>query len=447
MKRILSAILAASILTLPAAALKAEISPPRGKLDALLHAGILYGAVPTMALDETPDRTEAVITVARLTAGDAAIHAAEYAEPIDADSHELPYIAWAQAEGWLPDDWTTLDAPVTTAEFLTLLLGALGEDTAAPYVTADRLALFDSLALTETLDENLISLTADWLTPPIAKKFTRGDMAIIAYNALGCENADGVPLWELHDTDRPASWMEALDIGEYRIQLDNFPEKWGYEEWIESGIMTHPSHTKPCLSPASLTVNGEEIDLGAWGFSFTFDIGTTMWYGKYDAEYVPLLDALDALGCSYTLTEGKIEIASDGFAPKSRELTEAEPDGTLYMLAGAYKPGSDLLKDVTTVSEDGSETLAQVSAYDLPFAITVDGMPFVEYGGRMDPGHNYHNVYRDVRKSYAFAVMDGRLYVMVDALAQSLAHVCDIAFESAEMGDNPWPNIHVEIIE
>lgn len=447
MKRILTAILAAALLTLPAAALKAEISPQVGKLDTVLHTGILYGAAPTMALGEAPTRLEAVITVARLTAGEAAIRETAAASPIAAAPHEQPYIAWAQAEGWLPAGWTTLDAPVTTAEFLTLLLGALGEDTASPYLTADRLALFDSLALTETLDENLISTTAHWLTPAIATGFTRGDMAIIACNALGCENADGTPLWELHGLERPDSWMAALDIGEYRIQPDNFPEKWGYEEWLDTGIQAHPSHTKPILAPASLTVDGETIDLGAWGFSFTFDIGTTMWYGKYDAEYVPLLDALAALGCSYTLEEGKIAITTEDFAPAPRELTAAEPDASLYMLAGAYKPGADMLKDVTTINEDGTETPAPVSAYDLPFAITVDGMPFVEYGGRMDPGHNYHNVYRDVRKSYAFAVMDGKLYVMVDALAQSLAHVCDIAFESAEMGDNPWPNIHVEIIE
>ena len=90
MKRILTAILAAALLTLPAAALKAEISPQAGKLDTVLHTGILYGAAPTMALGEAPTRLEAVITVARLTAGEAAIREAAAASPIAAEPHEQP---------------------------------------------------------------------------------------------------------------------------------------------------------------------------------------------------------------------------------------------------------------------------------------------------------------------------------------------------------------------
>ena len=177
-KRALTLFLALTLclsLALPASAISSW-SDPAEAAHALSYLGLFRGTGNGFELERLTTRQEMVVMVIRLLGMEDLAFAAYYSHPFtDVDSWASPYIAVAYEYGLIngvSDNQFGRDVQPTMAHFLTLVLRALWyNDSEGDFHWTEPWVLSDAIGLTDGYYNASTNLT-------------RGNMVIIAYNAL-----------------------------------------------------------------------------------------------------------------------------------------------------------------------------------------------------------------------------------------------------------------------
>ena len=155
-RKILSLFLALSLaLSLSAPALAATPEEAQDDVELLYNLGLFLGSgtnadgTPNFALDRAPTRAEAVTILVRLLGGEDAALAGSWTTPFtDVPAWAQPYVGYAYTTGYTNGVGTTIfgaSSDVTTAQFLTFLLRALGYRDGVDFSWTDPWALTDQL--------------------------------------------------------------------------------------------------------------------------------------------------------------------------------------------------------------------------------------------------------------------------------------------------------------
>ena len=182
-RKILSLFLALSLaLSLSAPALAATPEEAQDDVELLYNLGLFLGSgtnadgTPNFALDRAPTRAEAVTILVRLLGGEDAALAGSWTTPFtDVPAWAQPYVGYAYTKGYTNGVGTTIfgaSSDVTTAQFLTFLLRALGYRDGVDFSWTDPWALTDQLKVTHG------EYNADTET------FLRADAVIVSASAL-----------------------------------------------------------------------------------------------------------------------------------------------------------------------------------------------------------------------------------------------------------------------
>ncbi len=149
---------------------------------ALYHLGLFQGVgedargFPIFALDQTPTRAEGVTMLVRLLGKEEAARAEILPTPFtDVPPWAAPYVGYAYAQKYtngVGGGAFAPDEPITAAEYLTLVLRALG------YVSGEDFAWNQAWNLSDALK------ITDGQYGPSTRSFDRGDVAWISYHAL-----------------------------------------------------------------------------------------------------------------------------------------------------------------------------------------------------------------------------------------------------------------------
>ncbi len=190
-KRFLTAVFSAELILLLAAPAHAEFYSPGYEQFALASANALHtlglfngvgvnaDGTPDYALRRVPTRSEAVTMLVRLLGKESAAMAGTWNVPFtDVADWAKPYVGYAYANGLTmgtgADTFGGSD-PITTAQYLTFLLRALGYSSETDFRWDRPWELSDSIKLTYG-QYNAKS-----------GAFLRGDVAIVSYTVLACE--------------------------------------------------------------------------------------------------------------------------------------------------------------------------------------------------------------------------------------------------------------------
>ena len=151
----------------------------------LFHGvGLNYDGTPDYALDRAPTRAEAVTMIVRLLGREDAARLYNVPSPFtDVPQWAEPYVSFAYAArltGGFSPTYFGSDYAVTAAEYLTFLLRALGYEEGTDFVWDDPWVLAATVGLT----------TGYYRPEHNPAQFTRGDAAILSYNALSCSMKD-----------------------------------------------------------------------------------------------------------------------------------------------------------------------------------------------------------------------------------------------------------------
>ncbi len=464
----LAAATAISSLTLPASALTAEIQKGDSKIDFLVGQNLLRGTGNGLELESGATRAQAITLLCRILGKEEEALAGSWQHPFtDAPDWADAYIGWAWENGVTRGVSDTLfgsDEPIEANTFLTMVLRAMGYqdnrswygirfDWDSPYALADRLALLDSVLLTdvrtrdtllETTPEGgtILHMLNTWHTwesetltdpengdrHPILAQLTRRDMAVICCNALAGLHLDGSTMAERagFSSDSLLFRQQDLDIGRLtveRLTLPTAKERLeagaaNYSYKGEMGNSSQPTLDITSVSPLTLNVDGEMLNADAWMFTTAFDMNYWMAVAKYEAAYVPLLDTLDMLGIEWEKTESGIAItrSSGEIRPSSTEFSgELPEEPELWLIAGQYS--------MMTLDYDKEPQSANRLAASM---ITVDGEAFPQTVRRpLDGLLATKNGYKEFFVKEVFFCADGKLYVMLDALAEALGMETD----------------------
>ncbi|MBQ2698341.1 MAG: S-layer homology domain-containing protein [Firmicutes bacterium] len=138
--------------------------------------GTLPDGSPDFALDQTPNRYQAVTMLVRLLGKEAEALNGEWETPFtDVVDWAKPYVGYAYANGLAAGTSATTfggDAAVTPAQYITFALRSLGYESGVDFQWDKSWELSEKIWMTD--DE----------FNPKSKKFTRGDMAVISFNTL-----------------------------------------------------------------------------------------------------------------------------------------------------------------------------------------------------------------------------------------------------------------------
>ena len=184
-KKLISLCLAVALtfaLAVPAGA--AVSTGAQDSVQLLYNLGLFFGTgvnadgTPQFDLDRAPTRAESVTILVRLLGKEAEAQSNTWTTPFtDVPAWALPYVGYAYSQGYTNGVEPTLFAPntaVSTAQFLTFLLRALGYQDGTDFVWDSPWTLSDRLGLTSG------QYTAQTAT------FLRADAAEISASALQC---------------------------------------------------------------------------------------------------------------------------------------------------------------------------------------------------------------------------------------------------------------------
>ena len=196
MRRVLAFLLVLTLLTalVPCAfAVSAEADRAANDLYALgLFQGVRTSADgrPDFALDQAPNRFQAITMLVRLLGKEDAALAGQWTTPFtDVDDWAAPYVGYAYANG-LTDGVTDTrfdgKTTVTATQYLTFVLRALG------YASGTDFAWDSAWTLTDRL-----GVTAGEYTAANNKNFLRADVALISRSALRVSRKDSTEnIWQ-----------------------------------------------------------------------------------------------------------------------------------------------------------------------------------------------------------------------------------------------------------
>ena len=145
------------------------------ELGLFMGTGFDNNSEPVFDLDRTPTRAEAVTMLVRLLGKENEAKTGSWSIPFtDVVDWEKPYVGYAYAHGLtsgISDTTFGGKSNINATQFLTLILRALGYDSGADFRWDEAWRLSDQLGITDgEYDSNCF--------------FSRGDVAIISYNAL-----------------------------------------------------------------------------------------------------------------------------------------------------------------------------------------------------------------------------------------------------------------------
>ena len=215
LKRTLAFVLALCLMLALAPAASAAGDAADEAAGALYEMGLFQGTsvnadgTPVFDLDRAPTRAEAVTMLVRLLGGEGAALAGDWDMPFtDVPAWAEPYVGYAYSRGLAAGTGETAFGSgdsVTASQYLTFVLRALGYESGTD---------FEWVAAWELSDE--IGLTSGQYGASTTS-FTRGDVALISYTALGCEvKGGGTPLVDT------LVWMEAFEFED--VGVFYFPE-------------------------------------------------------------------------------------------------------------------------------------------------------------------------------------------------------------------------------
>ena len=180
---LLAAILAAGILTPALAVTDGEAEQAAWTL---YNYGLFQGVdaderdFPIFALDQTPTRAQGVTMLVRLLGKEETALEGTWTTPFtDVPAWAEPYVGYAYSRGLtngVSEDRFAPDAPIRAAEYLTLVLRALGYASGEDFVWDQAWNLTDELEIT------------DGSYGPRTKEFHRGDVAWISLRALDAKD-------------------------------------------------------------------------------------------------------------------------------------------------------------------------------------------------------------------------------------------------------------------
>ena len=197
MRKTLSLLLALILaLSLAAPALAAPAKEEDQAAWTLYHLGLFQGAeedaqgFPVFALDRVPTRAEGITMLVRLLGREKEALAGTWETPFtDVPDWALPYVGYAYDAGLTDgtgEDTFSPGVPISAAEYLTLVLRALG------YVSGEDFSWEQAWNLTDTLG---ITNGQYSVSSSLASPFDRGDVAWISFHALEARNkSTNVPL-------------------------------------------------------------------------------------------------------------------------------------------------------------------------------------------------------------------------------------------------------------
>ena len=182
-KKLLSLFLALTLaLSLAAPAWAATPEEAQDSAQLLYNLGLFQGSgtnedgSPRFALERAPTRAEAVTILVRLLGAEEAAQAQTWTTPFtDVPDWAQSYVGYAYAKGYTTGVEPTRfgsSTPVSTAQFLTLLLRALGYEDGKDFTWSTPWTLTDQLGIT---DGDYTAQTATFL---------RADAAVVSANAL-----------------------------------------------------------------------------------------------------------------------------------------------------------------------------------------------------------------------------------------------------------------------
>ena len=204
-KKLLSLFLALTLaLSLAAPAWAATPEEAQDSAQLLYNLGLFQGSgtnedgSPRFALERAPTRAEAVTILVRLLGAEEAAQAQTWTTPFtDVPDWAQSYVGYAYAKGYTTGVEPTRfgsSTPVSTAQFLTLLLRALGYEDGKDFTWSTPWTLTDQLGIT---DGDYTAQTATFL---------RADAAVVSANALYApkKGEDKTLLQDLLDSDDAA---------------------------------------------------------------------------------------------------------------------------------------------------------------------------------------------------------------------------------------------------
>lgn len=178
---ILAVLMACNMLVVPSFAASAEAEDAA---NALYELGLFQGTgknadgTPIFDLDRTPTRAEAITMLVRLLGKETEVKQNTYNTPFtDVADWAKPYVGYAYENGLTTGTGANTFGggdTVTASQYITFVLRALGYDSGADFQWDKAWELSDKLGFT-TGQYNASSA------------FTRGDVAIISYNALSAK--------------------------------------------------------------------------------------------------------------------------------------------------------------------------------------------------------------------------------------------------------------------
>ena len=182
-KKLLSLFLALTLaLSLAAPAWAATPEEAQDSAQLLYNLGLFQGSgtnedgSPRFALERAPTRAEAVTILVRLLGAEEAAQAQTWTTPFtDVPDWAQSYVGYAYAKGYTTGVEPTRfgsSTPVSTAQFLTLLLRAMGYEDGKDFTWSTPWTLTDQLGIT---DGDYTAQTATFL---------RADAAVVSANAL-----------------------------------------------------------------------------------------------------------------------------------------------------------------------------------------------------------------------------------------------------------------------
>ena len=183
-KRVISCLMAAALAFSSVPAALAASAEAQTAAQSLYELGLFNGTgtdttgKPDFALDRSLTRSEAAAMLVRLLGGELRAKAGKWENrftDVDKTGWAMPYIGYACDAGLVSGTSANTfsgDATVTAAQYLTLVLRALGYESGTDFQWNKAWELSDRIGLTDgQFNES-------------TQTFTRGDVAVISYNAL-----------------------------------------------------------------------------------------------------------------------------------------------------------------------------------------------------------------------------------------------------------------------
>lgn len=307
-KKLLSLLLAAAMICSMVPAAFAASPDAVDAANALYTRGLFSGVgtnadgTPNFDLDRTPNRHEAVTMLVALLGKSEEARNGSWTTPFtDVVDWAKPYVGYAYENGLTSGTSPTTyggDLPVSASQYLTFVLTSLGYKNGTDFQWDKAWELSDKLGITNG-QYNATSA------------FTRGDVAVISYNALSAPKKDSAKADEYVESEPTKDLPDASDVGDNFVWPSNIKVNGKYYQvWLDSGEYCN--------------IDGElYVHFGAYT-----GLNETNYVTCGTATFSLLTGGYDVLPLTNGKVEGRIQFDRTHYNPKV--TTVKNEDGTVY---------------------------------------------------------------------------------------------------------------------